>query len=228
MIVSGGAQGADTMAHKKTIESGGKTIAVLGSGLLKLYPPSNKKLFEKIVETGGALVTPFSLQTDPFPYNFPERNRIIAGMSKGCVVIQAAAKSGAAITARFALAQGREVFAVPGSIFNPLSHGCHALIAQGARNVTQAADILEELGYGQSQVDDLPQQQIVFKPAKKDIEFEGSNLEHLIVKSCLQPATLDELLEITQISLIELTQVLFDLQLKGLISQNVAGLWQKQ
>jgi len=133
MIVSGGAIGADSMAHRETVKAGGKTVAIIGSGLLNPYPSSNKRLFDKIIDTGGALVSPFRLETVARPGNFPARNRVIAGLSLGCVVIQAAKKSGASITAQFALEQGREVFAVPGPIGDELSLGCHNLIQQGAK-----------------------------------------------------------------------------------------------
>ncbi len=146
LIVSGGALGADSMAHAVTLYAGGQTIAVLGSGLLDPYPLSNKPLFTQIIENGGALVSPFPLTMHASAYSFPARNRIIAGMSSGCIVVQAAAKSGALITAQFALEQGRDVFAVPGPIEDPVSAGCHALIQQGAKLVTCAEDIMGEYG----------------------------------------------------------------------------------
>ena len=123
-IVSGGALGADTMAHRAALQNNGKTVAVLGSGLLIPYPSRNVHLFEKIIESGGAVVSPFPLMMDAIPGNFPARNRIISGLSRGCLVVQAAKRSGASITASFALEQGREVFAVPGSITDELSAGC--------------------------------------------------------------------------------------------------------
>lgn len=144
VIVSGGAIGADTMAHKCTLKSGGKTIAVIGSGLLNPYPSTNKKLFDDIVDNGGLIVSPFGMDTVARPGNFPARNRVIAGLSLGCVVVQAAKKSGASITAQFALEQGREVFAVPGKFDDELSAGCHALISQGAKITSCAQDIICE------------------------------------------------------------------------------------
>lgn len=145
-IVSGGALGADTMAHKATLEAGGATIAILGSGLLQAYPRGNLKLFERIVAQGGSLVSSFPLLVEPHPHNFPARNRIISGMSSGCIVVQAAAKSGASITAEYALQQGRQVFAVPGVFDHPLSEGCHALLKEGAAVAGSITDILLELG----------------------------------------------------------------------------------
>lgn len=147
-IVSGGAYGVDTMAHRATLTAGGKTIAVLGSGLLRPYPSENRPLFEDIAREGGTVLSSFPLNMAPVAGNFPGRNRVLAGLSRGCVVVQAAEKSGALITARFALEQGREVFAVPGAIDDPLSIGCHRLIQQGAKLVGGAADVLDELGEG--------------------------------------------------------------------------------
>jgi len=146
-IISGGALGVDSMAHKEAIKSGGRTVAVLGSGFLQPYPRENIDLFRAIVDNGGTVISPFNLKMEPLKGNFPARNRIIAGMSVGTLVVQAAVKSGAHITAAFALEQGREVFAVPGSIFEEISLGCHSLIQQGAKLVSCPEDILEEINH---------------------------------------------------------------------------------
>ncbi len=145
-IVSGGALGADSFAHKATLQARGRTIVILGSGLLMPYPSSNRKLFSSIVDQGGSLVSSFSLDTPAYPSNFPARNRIISGMSRGVIVAQAAEKSGARITAHLALEQGREVFAIPGPIDHALSIGCNRLIQQGAKLVQTIDDIFTELG----------------------------------------------------------------------------------
>ena len=146
-IVSGGAEGADTMAHQAVLDAGGNTIAVLGAGLLTPpFPASNKQLFERMVAHGGTLVSPFSLRTPADRTTFPQRNRIISGLSLGSVVVQAAQRSGALITARFALEQGRQVFAVPGLVNDDLSYGSHHLIKQGAKLVSTVSDIFEEFG----------------------------------------------------------------------------------
>ena len=145
-IISGGALGVDSMAHRATLNAQGHTVVVLGSGLLCPYPRENIRLFEEVVSSGGALISSFSALCRPSPVNFPARNRIIAGMSGGCLVVQAARKSGASITAHYALEYGREVFAVPGSIESELSIGCHALLREGATLVEGIEDILE--GYG--------------------------------------------------------------------------------
>jgi len=145
-IASGGALGVDSMAHELTLESNGKTISIIGSGILNPYPKENKKLFRKILENNGTVISPFALKYPPQRGNFPARNRIISGISKGCIVVQASEKSGALITAQFAVEQGKQVFAIPGSIDNELSFGCHKLIQQGAKLVTNPSDILEEFG----------------------------------------------------------------------------------
>jgi DNA processing protein len=224
-IISGGAVGIDAMAHKIAVAQNGYTAAVLGSGLLNLYPPQNFKLFDQILENKGALVSSFPLLMDSLPHNFPARNRIISGMSRGCLVVEAAAKSGARITADFCLAQGREVFAVPGPFDSQLSAGCHALIQQGAKLTTQANDILSEFGHEFKPVfkEDKPMVLPIFEAPKGTSA--GDPQEQAIIRVCAAPSSIDEILEQTGIPLIELTHLLFNLQIKGKICQNMAGLW---
>lgn len=143
-VVSGLAEGIDSAAHRGGLAGEASTIAVVGTGLDRVYPARNRDL-AKDIEERGALVSEFPLGTRALPGNFPRRNRIISGLSKGCLVVEAAIQSGSLITARCALEQGREVFAVPGSIHSPLAKGCHALIKQGAKLVETATDVLEEL-----------------------------------------------------------------------------------
>lgn len=145
-IVSGLAKGIDTLAHQATIKAKGRTIAVLGAGVDKksIYPAINKQLAEEIVQN-GALISEFPINTQPAVQNFPQRNRIISGLSLGTLVIEAPERSGALITARDALEQNRDVFAIPGHALSPNSLGTNQLIKMGAKLVTQASDILEEL-----------------------------------------------------------------------------------
>ena len=143
-VVSGLARGIDTAAHQGALEEGGRTLAVLGCGLDVVYPPENRELYRKIPEA-GALITEFDLGARPEAANFPRRNRLISGLSLGVVVVEAGVKSGTNITVRFALDQGREVFAVPGPVDAPGSVGPHSLIQQGAKLVREVKDILEEL-----------------------------------------------------------------------------------
>ncbi len=144
-VVSGLAEGIDAAAHRGALAGGAGTIAVVGTGADRVYPARHRALAEAILES-GALVSEFALGTRALPGNFPRRNRIISGLTRGCLVVEAAPQSGSLITARCALEQGREVFAIPGSIHSPLSKGCHALIKQGAKLVESAGDVLEELG----------------------------------------------------------------------------------
>ena len=138
--------GIDTYAHLGALQANtGKTIAVLGSGLYEIYPKENINLARQIIKSGGCIISEYPLGTKPEKLNFPQRNRIISGLSQGVVIIEANDKSGSLITADFALEQGREVFAVPGSILNDTSSGTNNLIKNGAKVVTNYIDIVEEL-----------------------------------------------------------------------------------
>jgi DNA processing protein len=143
-VISGLAHGIDTHAHRAALAAGGRTIAVLGSGLDRVYPTVNKTLAEQIAES-GAVISEYPLGAPPDAQHFPRRNRIVSGLSRAVLVVEADYKSGAMITATQAAEQGRDVFAVPGSIFSPLSIGPHQLIREGAKIVAEASDILEEL-----------------------------------------------------------------------------------
>jgi DNA processing protein len=213
VIVSGGAYGIDTMAHRATVDAGGKTIVVIGAGLLQPYLAQNKSLFKQIIATGGAIVSGFPLLEEASAWTFPKRNRIIAGLSQGCVVVQAAKKSGALITAKYALQEGRQVFAVPGQFDDDLSMGCHGLLKDGAKLVQNTQDILEEFGIEQSE-QEAEDVQLSIQP------------EHPILIHCAQPIGLMDLSQKTNIKQTELEQQLFELQLDGKVQQDFAGLWQ--
>jgi len=144
-VVSGLARGIDAAAHRGALAAGGRTVAVLASGVLNIYPPEHEKLAAEVV-AGGAIVSEAAPLVEPLGGMFPQRNRIISGLSLGVIVVEAAQRSGALITARHAMEQGREVFAVPGRVDNRTARGCHRLIRDGAKLVETADDVLEELG----------------------------------------------------------------------------------
>ena len=230
-IVSGGALGADTLAHKVALEHKGKTVAVLGSGLLCQYPSSNKKLFAEIATRGGAVVSSFPLTMEALAGNFPARNRIISGLSRGSVVVQAAEKSGALITARFALDQGREVFAVPGSIADPLSAGCHGLIAQGAKLVTTAQDILGEFGVVAEKTEQMSIPELPLVAVPKPIHTVSapavSGPVGAVLAACARASSSEDIAVQAGLNFQEVQDMLFDLQLEGKVTQNYAGMWQR-
>lgn len=228
-IISGGALGADAMAHSATLAAHGTTVAVLGSGLLQPYPDANISLFKDIVRQGGSVISSFSLRTPPEKGNFPARNRIIAGLSHGCVVVQAGQKSGALITAQFALENGRQVFAVPGPINDDLSVGCHELIKQGAKLVACVSDILEEFNesalvpsFGTARRDES----ITVASAAKILSEFVQELDP-ILQALNEACTLDELSLKTGFDVIELQNRLFELQLEGKVVQRFTGAWEK-
>lgn len=229
-IVSGGALGIDTLSHKATLDACGKTVAVVGTGLLHTFPAENKKLFSDIVYNGGSIISSFPLRMAGLSGNFPARNRIISGLSHGTVIVQAAKKSGSLITAQHALEQGREVFAVPGPIYDQLSIGCHNLIQQGAKLVTTAADILTEFGWLKhtEQVYDAAAQLSVVTISmtkKQKHSFASDSVQAKIIDLCERPTSIDDIAKQIDINLFAAQSLLFDMQLEGVLEQDFAGLW---
>lgn len=212
-IISGLALGIDAGAHQSCLDSGGRTAAVLGCGVDQLTPASNRKLGERILEH-GAVVSEFPIGAPPEPYNFPRRNRIISGLASGVVVVEAGIKSGALITAQYALQQGREVFAVPGSVFSDRSEGTFRLITSGATPVRGAADIVEALSTMR-----LPA--VAPSPALSGVHHEQlSGSEAMVLEELdSEPLRIDQLAERTQRILSELFDILLNLELKGFIRQ---------
>jgi len=219
-IVSGLAIGIDRAAHTGALESG-QTVAVLGTGPDRIYPAAHRDLARQIAHN-GALVTEYPPSTAPIGRNFPCRNRIISGLSLGTLVTEAAPKSGSLITARYAVEQGREVFAIPGSIHNPLAWGCHALIKDGAKLVESAADILEELGplLGgplAAEVTGLD------RSDTGDPEDLDADYLRLLENLGYDPVSPDELIHRTGLPAQNIASMLLFLELKGYVSPSPGG-----
>ncbi len=221
-IVSGMARGIDTAAHTGALMAKGKTIAVLGSGLEKIYPQENLSLFHQIAEH-GAVITEFSLSAEPEAHHFPLRNRIISGISLGTVIVEATRRSGSLITARLAAEQGREVFAVPGSIRSFKSTGTHSLIKQGAKLVENAQDILDELS-NIINIDMLTNKTDI--PSADDAGPQISSEELMVFKALtVYPAHIDELMRKVDLELGKLLSILLKLELKGHVEQSPGKLF---
>jgi DNA processing protein len=213
-VTSGLALGIDYCAHLGALDAGGYTIAVLGSGPDIIYPPRHKDIAAQI-STRGALLSEFPPGTPPLAGNFPRRNRIISGLTLGVVVVEAAKKSGSLITARCALEQGREVFSVPGSIYNPLSKGCHHLIKQGAKLVETIDDILEEL-YLNVPVNHGDTKNHAIHSIS-DIEF-SIEYKQLLDNISFDPVSIDELIETTGLTSDTVSSMLLILEIQGYVS----------
>ncbi len=209
-IVSGMAEGIDTVGHTTAINNNMKTIAVIGGGFDKLYPKSNIPLFNKIIEGNGAVLTEYWPDVDAINWHFPIRNRIVSGLSKGVLVAEAAKKSGAMITAKLALEQGRELMCMPGLISNPNTEGIYSLLKTGASMVTSAQDIMDALNWE------------IIKPKRKKSTDNGnlSEEEQLILDFLKKDAlTMDELVIKTNLNINDLMVILTKLELDGIISQ---------
>ena len=209
-VTSGLALGIDAAAHRGGLAGPGSTIAVVGHGVDQIYPRSNAALAEQIA-AHGVMVSEFPLGTPPLRGNFPRRNRLISGLSRGCLVVEAALGSGSLITARMALEQGREVFAIPGSIHSPVSRGCHALIKQGAKLVETGRDVLEELvGVVQAPATDN-QNGLPVAENRQTLSLEDSLLRHM----GYDPCTLDALVGFSGLTAEDLSGMLLQLELEG-------------
>ena len=248
-VVSGLAKGVDASAHRGALESGGRTIAVMGSGLSFIYPATNSDLAEKIMES-GALISEFPMEVKPKPRNFPRRNRVISGLTLGTVVVEASNRSGALITARLASEQGREVFAVPGEIFSELSTGTHKLINNGAKLINTVDDLLNELPlyalnriHSDAQTSQVlgvgteppqeppaeksdPQPAVTQPPAKVQHPIQSAPPpdltpdERTVFDAIEAPSShIDTIVRTTQLPISQVSSVLLMLELKGIVQQ---------
>ena len=247
-VTSGLALGIDAASHQGALEAGGHTLAVIATGLDIMYPAKNRNLAEQIVEQ-GAIVSEFPIGVKPQAQNFPRRNRIISGLSLGTLVVEAALQSGSLVTAQHAIEQGREVFAIPGSIHSPLAHGCHRLIRQGAKLVETAADILEELapqlqtylGFEVSTFDTPTAQ--TSKPPKplsflKEVIAQGNTEERLdssldaeeqqiLATIGLEPLPIDQIVIQTGLTTDVVSSMLLMLELQGYITACGGGRYKR-
>jgi DNA processing protein len=209
-IISGMAHGIDAAAHRGGLRGSGSSVAVVGTGLDKVYPSANRDLAHLLAKQ-GALISEFPLGTPPLAANFPRRNRLISGISLGCLVVEASLQSGSLITARLAMEQGRDVFAIPGSIHAPQSKGCHALLKQGAKLVESARDILEDLGS--------------FSPANSTASVDNDAV--LLDQLGFDPVDIDTLSVRCGLTVGQLSAMLLTLELGGRVSILPGGLYQR-
>ncbi len=212
-IVSGLARGIDSIGHLSALKENGRTLAVFGSGLDVLYPPENKKLAQQI-QSSGAILSEFFLGTKPEAQNFPRRNRLISGLSLGVVIVEAGNKSGALLTARCALEQNREVFAIPGNLGSKNSEGTNRLIKEGAKLVTSVEDILEEL-----RLDTKGEKPVSYLQHEKDLSQLSETEKSIFKLISDEPYHIDKIASQVPLSVPEALSALLSLELKGLIKQ---------
>ncbi len=219
VITSGLALGIDAAAHRGALDSGGKTLAVMGTGLDRVYPARHRQLAHDIAEQ-GALVSEFPPGMPPLAQHFPRRNRIISGLSLGVLVVEAALRSGSLITAQRALEQGRDVFAIPGSIHNPLARGCHALIRNGAKLVETSEHILEELGA-------LALDNLTRTATDRELPSPQPSLDpeyrQLLEQMAFDPVSIDELVNRCGLTAEQLSSMLLLLELDGQVTSSHGG-----
>lgn len=219
-VTSGMALGIDAAAHRGALSVGGATIAVAGTGLDRVYPARHRTLAHEIAAQ-GALISEFAIGSPPRRHHFPQRNRLISGLSLGTLVVEAALNSGSLITARLAADQGREVFAIPGSIHSPLARGCHTLIREGAKLVETAADILEELGPGYHTKADA---QTALKNAQAiPAEIADLQVTQLLTHVGYDPVDVNMLIERTGLTSDAISSMLLQMELSGLIEARPGG-----
>jgi len=208
-VVSGMARGVDTAAHRAALAEGGRSIGVLGCGVDIVYPAENRKLFEEM-SSKGALVSEFSMGTQPLAENFPRRNRIISGLCRGVLVVEAAEGSGSLITAQCALEQGRDVFAIPGNIHSPTSRGANRLIKDGAKLVESIDDIIEEMPHKLREKDSVPLSGLTFSPREAAV----------LSRLSASPVHIDEIVVKCALTVSEVSAILLRLELNGVITQH--------
>ena len=232
-VVSGLARGVDSEAHQGALEAGGRTVAVMGCGIDVIYPPENRKLAEAIVAGGGSLISELPVGTPPVAENFPVRNRLISGLCLGVVIVEAAEKSGSLITARMALEQDRQVFAVPGSPLTGKARGSNRLIKEGARLVDCVEDVLEDLA---PQLLSLATEAAASEPEvsaasasnEPPIGEESKSNEVKVLLSCLKDGDklhVDSLIETSRLNTPTVLNLLLELELKGIVVQHPGKLF---
>ena len=222
-MTSGLARGIDTEAHRGALGQQGRTVAVLGSGLDCIYPESNAELADRISES-GALVSEFPLSWRPLPYNFPRRNRVISGLSEAVLVVEAARRSGSLSTARHALEQNREVFAVPGSIRNPMKQGCHGLLREGAGLAERVEDIAGVIGRFRN-LEEISRAGASVRAGKINTLDEREKV--LLDNIGYEPTGLDEIVDMTGLGIEDIMGKLLNLELEGLITAVAPGLYMR-
>ena len=223
-VTSGLALGIDAAAHRGGLAGPSSTIAVVGHGVDQIYPRSNIALAEQIAAL-GVIVSEFPLGAPPLRSNFPRRNRMISGLSRGCLVVEAALGSGSLITARFAMEQGREVFAIPGSIHSPVSRGCHSLIKQGAKLVETGRDVLEELS-GVVPIHNGPAFIQRYNKSKKEPNPSSAE-DRLLQHIGYDPCSLDSLVSLSGLTAESLSAMLLQLELEGRLVRLPGALYQR-